>query len=69
MKININVDITPDEFKELFIPGEKQQEFMTKMFEVYSLEMQKHFMANLSDWQWPYKNYQDFISKSIDNKK
>lgn len=54
--MKIQIDITPEEFKELFVPGEKQQEFMTKMFEAYSIEMQKNFMANLADWPKIFTN-------------
>ena len=35
MKINIEIDLTPDEAKELFVPGEKQHEFMTKTYDAY----------------------------------
>ena len=54
--MKIQIDITPEEYKELFIPGEKQQEFITKLFEAYTLEMQKNFMANLADWPNIFKN-------------
>ncbi len=48
--MKIQIDITPEEYKELFIPGEKQQEFMNKLFESYSAEMQKNFMSTMADW-------------------
>lgn len=38
MKIEIN--ITPEEFKELFVPGKKQQEFLEQFF----IEWQKNLM-------------------------
>lgn len=61
--MKIQIDITPEEFKELFLPGEKQQEFMTKMFEAYSIEMQKNFMANIIDWPNIWKSSLDKITK------
>jgi hypothetical protein len=33
--VKIEIDLTPDEFKELFLPSEKQAEFAVKMGEAY----------------------------------
>lgn len=35
MKIKIEMDITPEEFQEIFIPGEKQTEFQMKSYDAY----------------------------------
>jgi hypothetical protein len=35
MKIKIEMDITPAEFQEVFIPGDKQEEFMYKTYDAY----------------------------------
>ena len=35
MKIKIEMDLTPDEFQEIFIPGEKQTEFQMKSYDAY----------------------------------
>ena len=35
MKIKIEMDITPHEFQEVFIPGDKQDEFMIKTYDAY----------------------------------
>lgn len=35
MKVKIEVDLTPEEFKELFVPGDKQTEFTTRMYDAY----------------------------------
>ena len=35
MKINIEIDVTPDEAKELFVPGDKQNEFMVNTYDAY----------------------------------
>ena len=40
MKINIEIDLTPDEAKELFVPGDKQTEFMTKTYDAYVTALQ-----------------------------
>lgn len=31
MKINVEIDCSPEEFKEIMIPGEKQNEFFMQM--------------------------------------
>ena len=40
MKINIEIDLTPEEAKELFVPGDKQTEFMTKTYDAYTAALQ-----------------------------
>lgn len=40
MKIKIDIDLTPDEAKELFVPGNKQNEFMTKTYDAYVAALQ-----------------------------
>lgn len=35
MKIKIELDLTPEEAKELFVPSEKQTEFMTATYNAY----------------------------------
>jgi len=40
MKIKIDIEITPDEAKELFVPGDKQTEFMTKTYDAYVAALQ-----------------------------
>lgn len=40
MKINIEIDLTPDEAKELFVPSDKQSEFMTKTYDAYVKALQ-----------------------------
>ena len=41
MKIKIEIDLTPEEAQELFIPGEKQKEFAEAMTLAYFNAMQK----------------------------
>ena len=45
MKINIELDCSPEEFKELFIPGDKQTEFTTEFYNA----MQKSFVKQYLD--------------------
>tara|TARA_B100000424_G_scaffold269328_1_gene266025 strand:+ start:637 stop:816 length:180 start_codon:yes stop_codon:yes gene_type:complete len=35
VKIKIEMDITPREFQEVFIPGDKQEDFMVKTYDAY----------------------------------
>lgn len=35
MKIKIELDLTPDEAKELFVPSDKQSEFGMKLYDAY----------------------------------
>ena len=39
MKIKIELDLTPEEAQELFIPGEKQQEFVAALAIAYTEAM------------------------------
>lgn len=41
MKINIEIDLTPEEAQDLFIPGEKQKEFAEAMALAYIGALQK----------------------------
>lgn len=40
MKIKIDIDLTPEEAKELFVPGDKQQDFMVKTYDAYVRALQ-----------------------------
>ena len=40
MKINIEIDLTPQEAQELFVPGDKQTEFMTKTYDAHVAALQ-----------------------------
>jgi hypothetical protein len=55
MKLNIEIDCTPEELQELFIPGEKQTEFLTKFVNSLSEQMQENV----------YKNYPDFMNDML----
>lgn len=40
MKIKIEMDLTTEEAHELFVPGDKQQEFVTKTYDAYCRALQ-----------------------------
>lgn len=40
MKINIEIELTPKEAQECFVPGDKQTEFMTKTYDAYVAALQ-----------------------------
>lgn len=35
MKLKLEIDLTPDEAKELFVPGDKQTEFGVLLYDAY----------------------------------
>lgn len=35
MKVKVELDLTAEEFKELFVPGDKQTEFAMKTYDAY----------------------------------
>ncbi len=35
MKINVEIDLTPEEFQDLFVPSEKQTEFAQALAQAY----------------------------------
>jgi hypothetical protein len=41
MKVKIELDLTPEEAKELFIPSDKQSEFISKTYDAYVSALQK----------------------------
>ena len=40
MKVNIQIDLTPEEAKELFVPSDKQTEFQMKTYDAYVRALQ-----------------------------
>ena len=44
MKINVEIDLTTDEAKDLFVPSEKQAEFGTEMYNKWLEAIQKSTM-------------------------
>lgn len=44
MKINVEIDLTTDEAKELFVPSEKQSELGTQLYKKWLEAVQKSTM-------------------------
>jgi len=44
VKVKIEMDITPEEFQEVFIPGDKQEEFMYKTYDAYVAALSNMWM-------------------------
>ena len=60
MKLNIEIDGTPEEFQELFVPGEKQTEFMKLTYDAYVAALQKMIAQQID----PYEFLKPFDKKS-----
>jgi hypothetical protein len=41
MKVTIELDVTPEEFKELFVPSDRQQEFVEVTYDAYAEALRK----------------------------
>lgn len=48
MKINIEIECTPEEFKELFVPSEQQAEFAAKAYQSMAEAMQRAMIQQFS---------------------
>ena len=59
MKIKIDIDLTPDEAKELFVPSDKQNEFMTKTYDAY--------VAALQNMVWDQIDPYDMFNRKTKN--
>ena len=56
MKVKLELDLTPEEFQEMFIPSEKQSEFLTKTYDAYVDALQK--------MMWKQIDPNNFLNKS-----
>jgi hypothetical protein len=56
MKVKLKLDLTPEEFQEMFIPSEKQGEFLTKTYDAYVDALQK--------MMWKQIDPNNFLNKS-----
>lgn len=36
MKVTVEIDVTPEEFKELLVPSDKQSDFMTTLYDAWA---------------------------------
>jgi len=48
MKVKIEMDLTPEEAKELFVPSDKQSEFMSKTYDAYIQSLNDVFMKTVN---------------------
>lgn len=55
MKVKIELDLTPEEAKELFIPSDKQNEFTAKMVEAMQQAVIQQQVKTF-DPTWWFKN-------------
>ena len=47
MKVTIEIEGKPGEFQELFVPSEKQAEFMTMTYDAYVEALKKFIWDNI----------------------
>lgn len=60
MKVTIELDVTPEEFKELFVPSDKQQEFVETTYDAY--------VDALQSLVWKQIDPYNFMGKKKDEK-
>ena len=56
MNIKIESEITPEEFQELFVPSEKQTEFLTMSYDAYTKAFQKLVQRQIDPHGMIWKN-------------
>ena len=57
MKVKLEMDITTEEFQELFVPGDKQQEFQLQLYNAYSDALKKFMWDQVDPYSFVrYKN-------------
>ena len=52
MKVTIELDVTPDEFKELFVPSERQQEFVEVTYNAYAEALRKLVLKQIDPYDF-----------------
>lgn len=52
MKIKIEMDLTPEEAKELFVPGDKQTEFMHLTYNAYAQAVSKTLWDHIDPYDF-----------------
>lgn len=58
MKVKLELDLTPDEFQDLFVPSEKQREFAQMLSRAYAQAV-KEVAAEFLDQLKPRKKPRD----------
>lgn len=51
MKIKMDIELTPDEAKELFVPSDKQHEFTIKTYDAYVQALQDMVWNQIDPYQ------------------
>lgn len=52
MKVTIELDVTPDEFKELFVPSDRQQEFVEVTYNAYAEALRKLVLKQIDPYDF-----------------
>jgi len=52
MKIKIEIDMTPEEAKEMFVPGDKQTEFMQVTYNAYVKALNSMIMDHVDPYNF-----------------
>jgi len=52
MKVKIELDLTPEEAKELFVPGDKQTEFMRVTYDAYVRAVQATVLDHVDPFNY-----------------
>ena len=46
------MDVTPEEFQELFVPGDKQEEFLHKTYDAYTRALTESFWRQVDPYSF-----------------
>ncbi len=52
MKVRIEIEGRPDDFQELFVPSEKQHEFLTMTYNAYVEALKKFVWDNVDPYNY-----------------
>lgn len=59
MKVKIEIDCTPHEFQEMFVPSEKQHEFLTVTYDAYVDALRKLMWKQIDPYDYLKPNKDD----------
>jgi len=52
MKVTIELDVTPEEFKELFVPSDRQQEFVEVTYDAYAEALRRLVLKQIDPYNF-----------------
>jgi len=52
MKVTIEIEGKPDDFQELFVPSDKQTEFLSMTYDAYTEALKKFIWDNIDPHQF-----------------